>query len=239
MKAKIFGLFFSAIIISLQANAAEPSYPCQNKITLQLQEEGWVTSKTALVAVGIQAATNKNNSSALIQQITDKLKSAMLDASTWRLVALSTKKNSAGLIEVAALMSARLNNDQLTQLQGAIDKLNKAGEQFTIQSISYEPQLIEISAEKTRLRRLIYQEVLEQQKVINTAFAGAAYQLQTLSFDEPYIRANTPLMFAAVGNAARTTPTTSNKAASYSQQLTLTANVTFNSVNQACEKIEK
>lgn len=231
-------LFLSGVIVAMQAHADDPSYLCQNQITLQLQEEGWVTSKTALVTVGIQAATSKDDSVQLIQQITNKLKSVITDSSPWKLVGLSTEKNSAGLMAISATMNARLNNDQLTQLQGAIDKLNKAGEQFTIQNIDYQPQLSEISAEKTRLRDLIYHDVLEQQKVINTAFSSTNYQLQTLMFNEPYVAGNAPVMFASVGGATRMA-SAQNTTTPYSQQLMLTASVTFSSISQACAKIEK
>lgn len=205
---------------------------CQNQISMQLQEEGWVASKTAQVTVSIQAATSKDNSAKVIETITAKLKSIVKNADTWRLVDLSTEKNSAGLLAISAKMSSRLNNDQLAQLQQAIDTLNKAGEQYKIENIDYQPQLSEIAAENTRLRALVYRDVLEQQKAINAAFVGANYQLQTLSFDSAYTAASRPVLMYA-GNAARQA---GPSATPFSQQLILSANVTFSSPNVACEK---
>ncbi|MBP9726722.1 MAG: hypothetical protein KBD83_04580 [Gammaproteobacteria bacterium] len=211
---------------------------CQNQISMQLQEEGWVTSKTALVTVNIQAATSKDSSSKLIAQVTNKLKSIVTDSTPWRLVDLSTEKNPAGLLAISAKMSSRLNNDQVAQLQGAIDTLNKAGEQYKIENIDYQPELAEIAAENTRLRSLIYSDVLEQQKAINTAFTGSGYQLQTLSFDEVYAAPSRP-MLAYTANMDSARRTSSPAAAPFSQQLTLNARVTFSSPNLSCEKIDK
>ncbi len=211
---------------------------CQNQISMQLQEEGWVTSKTALVIVNIQAATSKDSSSKLIAQVTNKLKSIVTDSTPWRLIDLATEKNSAGLLAISAKMSARLNNDQVAQLQSAIDTLNKAGEQYKIENIDYQPQLSEIAAENTRLRSLIYGDVLEQQKAINSAFTGVSYQLQTLNFDEIYaVPSSRPMAMYAVTEASR--QANSSTAAPFSQQLTLNARVTFSSPNLTCEKADK
>lgn len=242
MKAIYMKFFFLASIIgtSVHTTYADDAVAlCQDQITLQLQEEGWVTSKTALVTVGIQAATAKKDSSQLIQQITEKLKHVISDTSAWKIVALSTEKNSAGLISVAATMSARLTHDQLTQLQGAIDQLNTAGEQFTVQNIDYQPQAAEIAEEKTHLRQSIYRDALEQQTVMNNIFSGATYRVQTLSFNEPYMGMHTPqvVMLGAVGGARSATE--SEQATTYSQQVTLTANVTFSNLDATCLKAQK
>lgn len=210
---------------------------CQNQISMQLQQEGWVTSKTAAVTVEIQAATSKDDSAKLIAQITDKLKSIVKNSAPWRLVDLSTTKNSAGLLAIAAKMSARLDNDQIAQLQSAIDTLNKAGEQYKIEGIDYQPQLAEIADENTRLRVLLYKDMLEQQRIINSAFTSAAYQLQTVNFESPYVAAvSRPMMMYAAKsvNADRQAPQVN--ATPFSQQLILTANVTFSALNTTCEK---
>ncbi|MCD8499680.1 MAG: hypothetical protein LRY43_00740 [Gammaproteobacteria bacterium] len=47
---------------------------CQRQISMQIQEEGWVSSQTAQVSVAIQAASNKEDVSALMDTMTNKLK---------------------------------------------------------------------------------------------------------------------------------------------------------------------
>ncbi|MCD8499681.1 MAG: hypothetical protein LRY43_00745 [Gammaproteobacteria bacterium] len=61
-----------------------------------------------------------------------------------------------------------MTHPELAQLQGSIESLNKAGEQYKIAEIDYQPTLAEISAENTKLRQQIYHAVLEQQEKINT-----------------------------------------------------------------------
>lgn len=210
---------------------------CLDQISMQLQEEGWVTSVTSQVTVSIQAATSKDSSAVLLGSITNKLKGIVKDSAQWRLVNLSTEKNSAGLLAVSASMTARLTNDQLAQLQNSIETLNKAGEQYKIEDIDYQPQLSEVSAEYSRLRALLYKDVLEQQKIINHAFVDANYQLQTLTFvTDASASPVRPVMFAAMGSNARQA---SPSAAPFSQQMILSANVTFSTHNSACEKVAK
>ncbi|MES2204303.1 MAG: hypothetical protein V4496_03695 [Pseudomonadota bacterium] len=231
-KLSLLGIICASVFVTSYADHQS----CQNQISMQLQEEGWVSSTTAQVTVSIQAATNKDNSSEVVASITKKLKSVVneKDPVAWRLVDLSTEKNSAGLFAISAKMSARLNNAQLTQLQNMIQSLNKAGEQYKVDSIDYQPTLAEIADENTRLRVLLYKDVLGQEQIINSAFADKKYQLQTLSFDSPYTATPRPMVMFA-GNAA-TRQASASTSTPFSQQLILTANVTFSSPNVACEK---
>ena len=220
------------VCASVFATAYADHQNCQDQISMQLQEEGWVSSSTAQVTVSIQAATNKDNSSAVVASITKKLKSVVKEAISWRLVDLSTEKNSAGLFAISAKMSARLNNAQLTELQNAIESLNKAGEQYKVEGIDYQPTLAEIADENTRLRVLLYKDILGQEQIINSAFSDKKYHMQTLTFDSPYVAAPRPVMMYAAANA-RQAPAASSTP--FSQQLILTANVTFSSPNVACK----
>ena len=230
IKLSLMGLVCASVFATSYAD----DQSCQNQISMQLQEEGWVSSSTSQVTVSIQAATNKDNSSAVVAGITQKLKSVVKDPITWRLVDLSTEKNSAGLFAISAKMSARLNNAQLTELQNAIESLNKAGEQYKVEGIDYQPTLAEIADENTRLRVLLYKDVLGQEQIINSAFSDKKYQLQTLSFDSPYTATPRPMVMFA-GNGA-TRQASASASTPFSQQLILTANVTFSSPNTACEK---
>ncbi len=236
LKLSLIAVVICTSIFTTATACNQNGLNCQNQISMQLQEEGWVNSKTALVTVSIQAATNKDNSSKLIAQITNKLKSIVTDSTAWKLVDLSTEKNGAGLLAISAKMSARLNNDQIAQLQNAIDTLNKAGEQYKVESINYQPEFSEIAEENTRLRGLIYRDALEQQKAINAAFSGANYQLQTLNFDEVYasVASDRPtIMYAANARQAG-----SSSATPFSQQLIINARVTFSSFNPICKKTD-
>lgn len=235
IKLSLLGIICASVFVTAYADDQN----CQNQISMQLQEEGWVSSSTAQVTVSIQAATNKDNSSAVVASITKKLKGLVKEAVSWRLVDLSTEKNSAGLFAISAKMTARLNNGQLTELQNAIESLNKAGEQYKVVGIDYQPTLAEMADENTRLRVLLYKDLLEQERYINSAFPNTKYQLQILKFDAPYVAAARPvMMYAANGlGAERSAPTTNPTP--FSQQLILTADVTFSSQNEACVKSTK
>lgn len=235
VKLSLLGVVCACVLATSYAETQN----CQNQISMQLQQEGWVNSNTAQVTVSIQAATNKNDSSAIVANITKKLKDLIKDPISWRLIDLSTEKNSAGLFAISAKMSARLDNAQLTALQNSIDSLNKAGEQYKVEGIDYQPTLAEISNENTRLRVLIYKDVLEQQRIINGAFADSKYQLQSLNFDSSYTASPRPMMMYAGNAASATRQLTSSAATPFSQQLLVTANVTFSTPNLSCEKAEK
>lgn len=228
--------FFFAIFFLLFARLvyADNSVSCQNQISMQLQEEGWVSSHSAEVTVSIQAASSKNNVSAQIEGITNRLSHLITPSASWRLVNLSTQKNNAGLFTISAQMSTRLDNDQLSQLQANIDSLNKAGEQYKIDGVDYQPTLAEFALEHTRLRGLIYKDILEQQKNINDVFSNESYSLQSLTFDPPYTNSPKPmLMFASVGN---TRQAAASENLPFSQEVMITANIVFASSH--CEKKE-
>lgn len=211
---------------------------CQNQISMQLQEEGWVSSDTAQVTVSVQVATNQDNTSVVMSEVTNKLKKSIKLPVEWRLVDLSTEKSSAGLFAISAKMSARLNSANLASLRNALDALSKAGEQYKIESIDYQPTLTEVSKENTRLRELLYKDVLEQQQLINTAFADKRYQLFALNFDSSYVNSSRPTMMYATNGLGASRQVHVSASTPFSQQVILTANVTFSSPNANCEQVK-
>lgn len=230
-------LFAALVSCSIFSTIYADDHSCQRQISMQIQEEGWVSSQTAQVSVAIQAASNKEDVSALMDAMTNKLKHLIKQPVSWRLVDLSTQKNDAGLFAVSARMTARLTHQELAQLQASIESLNKAGEQYKIADVDYQPTLAEISAENTKLREQIYHAVLEQQEKINLSFQQEKYQLQSLNLDTPYVVGGRPnTMMYATANGGRQAQ--EENAMPFSQHLVLTANVTFSSLNPECKKLD-
>ena len=61
------------------------------------------------------------------------------------------------------------------------------------------------------------------------------FQMQTLSFDSPYVAAPQPVMMYTANGLGSARQANASASTPFSQQLLLTANVTFSSPNLACK----
>jgi hypothetical protein len=154
---------------------------CLNQVSMNLSAEEWVVTQTAQVTVAVNAAVTQQQSGDLSAALLEKLASVS-GVKDWRLLNLSRQENDTGLIAVNAEAMARLSNVQVSMMQSKLEKLNKPGEKYSIQNISYVPSLQEVNSTETLLRSSLYAQVSQSLDALNKAFPATHYQVYRVNF---------------------------------------------------------
>ena len=90
---------------------AERSFdPLLNKVILQLSAEQWVTTKTALVTVGINANVNDNGIENIQGEVLIKLHQ-LSDKGEWHITSFNRTQDQSGLERIQISGQARLPSD--------------------------------------------------------------------------------------------------------------------------------
>src|SRR5689334_17947981 len=102
--------------------------PLFNKVTLQLNAEQWVTTKSALVNVNINASVNDTTLEKIHSQILDKLN--RLAKGDWHLISYDRTQDKSGLESVQIVAQARLLETDLSGLRDKAKSMSKPGETY-------------------------------------------------------------------------------------------------------------
>lgn len=138
MKMKKMGLFFLAASFSLPVCADVNLEPLLNKVTLQLRAEQWVTTKTALVNVGVNAAVTDQGIEKIQNDVMQKL-NKLSDKGEWHIVSYNRQLDRSGLESIQMTAQARLPQSELANLRDKAKSLSKPGETFTIDAVQFTP----------------------------------------------------------------------------------------------------
>lgn len=149
-------------------------YPALNIVHYQTSVEQWVTTKTALVTVGVDASLNQSGMDNLQQQVNDSLK-ALADNVTWQMTDYERSQDSSGLESIHIEEQARLTSDQLTNLRTQTDKLSKPGIKYSIIDLQFTPSLADIQAAQDNLRSQLYSKVKQELELVDKTYDQEFY----------------------------------------------------------------
>ncbi len=190
------------------------------KVSLQLSAEKWATTKSAKVIVGINATLNDTQLTSIHSDILQKLKKIVPNAD-WHITEFNRNKNQSGLEQLMAAATARVPENELSNLRKNAKAVSKPGESYTIRTIEYSPSLKEIETVEANLRNEIYQEAKQELTRLNKVYPEEHFFLQDINFNGNLIVPKpqpASMMFAKVATSA---------AMSVSQKITLNAVVTL------------
>lgn len=199
---KLIGVLSLCIMSSTWA--AIDITPLQNKITLQLQAEQWVTTKTALVSVSINAAVTDQGIGTVQATVMQKLKQ-LSDQSDWHIVAFNRQEDKTGLENVLINAEARLPQTDLANLRSKAKSISKPGETYTIDNVQFTPSDAELKAANLALRSEIYQQAKTEIDAINKLYPEQKYYLHAVDFlnrPMPMMRADSNMMMAKMASAS-------------------------------------
>src|SRR5262245_12903757 len=129
-------LFLTLTFLSFPAWSDIQLGDIQNKITLQLQAEQWVTTKTALVNVGVNAAVTDQGIDKVQTDVMQKL-NQLSDKGEWHILTFNRQLDSSGLESIQITAQARLPQSELANLRNKAKSISKPGETFTIDNIQF------------------------------------------------------------------------------------------------------
>lgn len=174
--ALILGLLFS-----LSVWAGVDLGPLLNKVTLQLQAQQWVTTKTALVYVAVNAAVADQGIGNVQADVLSKLKQ-LSDKGEWHVVSFNRSLDQSGLERVQISAQARLPQGDLSGLRDMAKKISKPGETYTIDNVMFTPSDEEIQQANLSLRNDLYQQAKTEIDALNKMYPDQKYYLYSIDF---------------------------------------------------------
>lgn len=175
----------------------------QNKIILQLQAQQWITTKTAIVNVGVNASVTDHGIENIQASTLQKL-NQLSDKGEWHIVNFTRQEDKSGLENVRIAAQARLPQSELANLRSKAKSLSKPGETYTIDGVQFTPSDEEIQSANTSLRNNIYQQARVEIDAINKVYPEQHYYLHNVDFTNRIMpmRAEENTLMMAKMNAA-------------------------------------
>lgn len=178
MKLRYFLL--STAFLSLPAWADVNLEPLLNKITLQLQTEEWVTTKSALAYVTVNAAVTDQGLEKIQENVMQKL--GQIASGEWHIASLIREQDKSGLENVAILAQIRLAQTELGSLRTKAKAISKPGETYEVKNVQFTPSEEEIEAANTKMRNAIYLQAKAEIDAINKQYPDQKYYLHKINF---------------------------------------------------------
>ena len=161
--------------------ADAPIDPLLNMVTLQLSAEQWVTTKTALVTVGVNASVSDNDIGKIQSQVKDKL-NALSAKGEWHILSFNRNQDQSGLEKIQLTAQARLPESELSGMRDKAKAISKPGETFTVDNVEFIPSNEEVRAANTALRADIYQQAKDELAQLNKVYSDQKYYLHDVNF---------------------------------------------------------
>lgn len=177
---KLTSLFVGAFL-SFPVFADYSIEPLMNQITLTLHTQQWVTTKTALVSVGVNAAVSGSGLDKVQAEVMQKL-NQLADKTEWHIVSFDRQQDKSGLESVQITAQARLAQTDLGGLRDKAKTLSKPGETFTIDNVQFTPSDDELQQANNLMRANIYQQAKAEIDALNKVYPDQKYYLHQINF---------------------------------------------------------
>lgn len=180
-KISLFSLGLGLLLNVLPAGATMNLEPLLNKVTLSLRSEQWVTTKTALVNVTIDASLSGQGMEKIQSDVLAKL-NQIADKGDWHIVSFNRQLDKSGLENVQILAQARLPQTALALLREKAKSISKPGETYTLADVQFTPDEEELRLANAALRSAIYQQAKAELDTLNKAYPDQKYYLHQIDF---------------------------------------------------------
>lgn len=203
---KIIQIFTLFLITSLSFANTKPDIAL-DKITFQVTARQWVSTRTALLVVGVNITLTDSDLAKARADIMDKL--AKIAKGDWHIVQFDRSQDSSGLEKLTVRAEVRVDQSLLSHVYQNAKAVSKPGANYEVSTIEFQPSLAEIQKAKAELRETLYQKAMEEMARINKIFTGQSYSLNRLFFQDGEIqpqpkayRAQETVNMMAMGSAA-------------------------------------
>ena len=153
--------------------------PADDEVTLELQVEDWVETRTATVRMAADLAIESGKFGVARQELIATLQGFGSDAE-WRIVDFGKLGDDAGFERWRLVAEARVPEASLADLAGKAKDATKPGRALSVATIDYTPTLAEHEAVLDRLRAKIYGRVAEEIAALNKAFPDRSFRVRSL-----------------------------------------------------------
>ena len=154
--------------------------PLMNKVTLQLTANQWITTKSALVNVAVNASVTDQAIEQMQGMVLNKL--GQLAKGEWHIMSFNRSLDKSGLESIQILAQARLPQAELGNLRNNAKRISKPGETYTIDSVQFTPSDEEFRQGNIQLRNDIYQQTKNEIDTLNKNYPEQKYYLNRIDF---------------------------------------------------------
>lgn len=197
--------------------------PLIHKVSMQLTAEQWVTSKTALVNVNVNASVGDTSLEKMQSQILEKL-GKLSNKSEWHLISYDRSQDKSGLENIKIVGQARLPETELGGLREKAKTISKPGETYTIDAIQFIPSDEEKHEANNALRQNIYEQVNNELTRLNKIYPDQKYYLHDINFNSDP-SASMPMAQNTLYKMAGVNGSSSREPMSVGDKMRLNANV--------------
>jgi hypothetical protein len=155
--------------------------PLLNQISLQFSAEQWVTTKTALVTVSVNASVNDSGLEKVQNDVLSKL-NQISNKAEWHIVSFDRSQDQSGLERIQISAQIRLASADLVGLRDKSKAISKPGETFTIDNVEFSPSAEELRTANIALRNDIYQQIKNEIADLNKLYPEDKYYLHNVNF---------------------------------------------------------
>jgi hypothetical protein len=178
---------FSGVIVVLVAlfstavwAAADGPGALLNRVSLRLNAEQWLMSKTSMVTVGISASVNDAALDKIQDDVIKKLN--QLAKGDWHITTFDRSQDQSGLESVRMQAQARLAGSALPGFRDRAKALSKPGETYTLDNIQFTPSEDEVRDANTALRANIYAQAKDELDRVNKMYPDQKYYIHEVNF---------------------------------------------------------
>lgn len=198
-----------------------------NNVTLRMNAEQWVTTKTALVTIGINVSVSDNDLGKAQSHIMDKLN--QLNKADWHILSFDRSQDQSGLEKIQASAQVRLPDNALAGLRDKAKEISKPGETFTLDNVQFVPTEDEVRSASAVLRNNIYQQAKTELDQLNKLYPDQKYYIHQINFMSEVA----PAPMQAKMNAVSFAATGANAALDVGDKLRISAVVTLSAAPNA------
>lgn len=189
---KFFLFLFATLIFSTPAlpisennckSLAISDFIDEPTVTLELRAEQWVTTKTALVTVSVDATLDKSNAIVVREEIMKRLSEEVAKDASWNITTFSSSQNESGLEQLHVEATARLDENLLANLRERVKNITKPGLTFKVNNIDFSPSLEELEKTKAELRANLYKEALAEAGHLNAIYPDKKYYVHSITIN--------------------------------------------------------
>lgn len=170
-------------ILSMNVSADSIPFPLEvplDKIAFQVSAKQWVTTKTALLSVNVNATLTDSDIVKTRTEIMDTL--GKIAQGEWHLLQFDRSQDSSGLEKLYVQAQLRVDQSNLTNIYKTAKDLSKPGANYEIGSIDFKPGLDEVQAVQAQLREALYQKANDELARMNKVYATQHYTINNLVF---------------------------------------------------------
>lgn len=227
---KLFQFLFG-MMLALPVWADTDLSTLLNKVSLQLKASKWVTSTSADVFVGVNAAVTDAGIEQIQNQVLNQLKS-LSAAGEWHIVSYTRSQDKSGLESIQISAEARLPQSDLVNLRGKAKSISKPGVTYTIDDVQFTPSDDELTQANVALRAMIYQQAKAEIDALNKMYPDQKYYIYRIDFImQPIVM---PMAMARTMNVAAAVAAPLN----VGNKMDMTATVTAASVPDLLQSLQ-